>query len=150
MEIKEIENDDSQIESVQDFLYGQIKIEYGIGPMPEFHYDIEGLKEYYVLPKRNSFFVAYDGDKVVATAGIRAYDKDYEFFKGQYTEDNTASIWRIMVDKDYRRMGLARSLVKNLTHRYLEAALPFWNSLGYIVTLEEEDYDETNHMLKIL
>ena len=114
MEIKEIENDDSQIESVQDFLYGQIKIEYGIGPMPEFHYDIEGLKEYYVLPKRNSFFAAYDGDKVVATAGIRAYDKDYEFFKGQYTEENTASIWRIMVDRDYRRMGLACSLVKNL------------------------------------
>ena len=165
IEIREIQNDDFQIKSVQDFLYEQIRIEYGIGPMPEFHYDIEGLKEYYVLPKRNGFFAAYDGERIVATAGIRAYDKDYEFFKGQYTEENTASIWRIMVDKDYRRMGLARSLVKTLedfakkegyeqiylnTHRYLEAALPFWRSLGYAVTVEEDDYDETNHMIKIM
>ena len=165
IEIREIQNDDFQIKSVQDFLYEQIRIEYGIGPMPEFHYDIEGLKEYYVLPKRNGFFAAYDGERIVATAGIRAYDKDYEFFKGQYTEENTASIWRIMVDKDYRRMGLARSLVKTLedftkkegyeqiylnTHRYLEAALPFWRSLGYAVTVEEDDYDETNHMIKII
>ena len=165
IEIREIQNDDFQIKSVQDFLYEQIRIEYGIGPMPEFHYDIEGLKEYYVLPKRNGFFAAYDGERIVATAGIRAYDKDYEFFKGQYTEENTASIWRIMVDKDYRRMGLERSLVKNLekkkkkegyeqiylnTHRYLEAALPFWRSLGYAVTVEEDDYDETNHMIKII
>ena len=81
IEIREVQNDDSQIKSVQDFLYEQIKIEYGIGPMPEFHYDIDGLKEYYVLPERNSFFAAYDGDKIVATAGIRAYDKDYEFLK---------------------------------------------------------------------
>ena len=165
IEIREIQNDADEIGAVQKFLYEQIRIVYDIGPTPKFHYDIEGLDEYYVLPKRNCFFAAYDGDKIVATAGIRAYDKDYEFFKGQYTEENTASIWRIMVDKDYRRMGLARSLVKTLedfakkegyeqiylnTHRYLEAAMPFWNSLGYAVTLEEDDYDETNHLIKLI
>ena len=163
--IKEVQDDDLEIKSVQDFLYAQIKIEYGIGPMPEFHYDIEGLNEYYILPKRNTFFAAFDGDKIVATAGVRGYDKDYEFFKGQYTKENTASIWRLMVDKDYRRNGLARILVGKIeefakkedytqiylnTHRYLEAALPFWNSLGYTVTIEEDDYDETNHMIKVL
>ena len=165
IKIKEIENDESQIKSVQEFLYAQIKIEYGIGPMPEFHYDIDGLKDYYILPKRNAFFAAYDGDKIVATAGVRAYDKDYEFFKDQYNEENTASIWRLMVDEQYRRNGLARILIKKIeefakeegykqiylnTHRYLEAALPFWNSLGYTVTIEEDDYDETNHMIKVL
>ena len=165
IEIREVQNDDFQIKSIQDFLYGQIKIEYGIGPMPEFHYDIDGMKDYYVLPERNAFFVAYDGDKVVATAGTRAYDKDYEFFEGQYNEDNTASIWRLMVDEEYRRNGIARILVKKLeefakkegykqiylnTHRYLESALPFWGSLGYTVTIEEDDYDETNHMIKII
>lgn len=165
IKIREIQNDDSQIKSVQDFLYGQIKIEYGIGPTPEFHYDIEGIKEYYILPERNSFFVAYDGDDVVATAAIRAYDRDYEFFRGQYNSDNTASIWRLMVDREYRRHGLARKLVAYMeefaknegyvqvylhTHRYLEAALPFWKSLGYIITVEEDDYDETSHMVKIL
>lgn len=156
---------DDEIEKAQDFLFDQIKKEYGIGPMPEFHYDITGLKEYYVEPSRNNFFVACDGDDIVATAAIRAYDKDYEIFKGQYTKEDTASIWRLMVDEKYRRNGLARRMVWKMeefalgagytkvylhTHRYLEAALPFWKSLGYRITVEEDDYDETTHMIKNL
>ena len=161
--IKEV-NDD-EICAVKDFLYGQIKKEYCIGPTPEFHFDIEGLKEYYMIPKRNNFFVAYDGENIVATAAIRAYDRDYEFFRGIYSEKDTASIWRLMVDKDYRRNGLARMLVGYMedfarnegydriylhTHRYLDSAIPFWKSLGYSITVEEDDYDETSHMIKIL
>ena len=113
----------------------------------------------------NSFFIAYDGDKIVATAGIRAYDKDYEYFRGMYSKEDTASIWRLMVDENYRRYGLARKLVGKIesfsklegyskiylhTHRYLDAALPFWKSLGYKIVLEEDDYDETTHMEKCL
>jgi len=161
--IREIKND--EIGNAQDFLFDQIKKEYGIGPTPKFHYDIEGLKDYYIWPERNNFFIACDGDKIVATAAVRAYDKDYEFFKDIYSKDDTASIWRLMVDEDYRRMGLARRLVGLMedfainqgydkmylhTHRYLEAALPFWKSLGYKVTVEEDDYDETSHMIKNL
>ena len=165
MEIREIQNDDSEIKSVQDFIFSQIRIEYGIGPTPKFHYDILDMKKYYVIPDRNAFFAAYDGDNIIATAGVRAYDKDYEFFKDCYNEDYTASIWRLMVDSEHRRKGLARSLVKEIeefakkkgykeiylnTHRYLEAALPFWDSLGYELTVEEDDYDETNHTIKVL
>lgn len=165
IQIREIHDDDFEIRAVKDFLYAQIKNEYGIGPTPEFHYDIEGLNEYYISPQRNTFFVAYDGEDVVATAGIRAYDKDYELFRGDYCEEDTASIWRLMVDKEYRRNGLARALVEEMerfahevgysriylhTHRYLDAALPFWKSLGYVVTVEEDDYDETSHMIKNL
>lgn len=163
--ITEINNDSSEINLVQNFLYAQIKKEYGIGPTPKFHYDIEGIEEYYILPERNNFFVAWDGDKVVATSAIRAYDLDYDFFKDVYSKDDTASIWRLMVDKNYRRHGLARNLVAKMedfarsksydkiylhTHRYLEAGLPFWKSLGYVVTVEEDDYDETSHMVKNL
>ena len=36
------------------------------------------------------------------------------------------------------------------THRYLEAAPAFWKSLGYEITVEEDDYDETTHMVKNL
>ncbi len=162
--IKELKNNEEEISNVKKFLYEQIKIEYGIGPTPKFHYDIEGIDEYYILPNKNNFFVAYDDEKVIATAGVRGYDKDYEFFK-DYTIDNTASIWRLMVDKDYRRNGLARKLVGEIeefskdngydqiylhTHRYLDSALPFWTSLGYEITIEEDDYDETDHMIKIL
>ena len=165
IEIREIRCDDSEIEAAKDFLYDQIKKEYGIGPTPEFHFDIEGLNDYYIVPKRNNFFIAFDGDKIVATAGIRAYDRDYEFFRGNYACEDTASIWRLMVDEEYRRNGLARVLVGEMekfaldegftrvylhTHRYLDAALPFWKSLGYVVTIEEDDYDETTHMIKNL
>ena len=163
--INEISSDFEEIDNAKDFLYDQIKKEYGIGPTPEFHYDIENLAEYYIFPKRNNFYVVYDGDKIIATAAIRAYDKDYELFRGIYTEDNTASIWRLMVDKDYRRHGLARRLVAEMedfargegyeriylhTHRYLEAAPAFWKALGYEITVQEDDYDETNHMVKNL
>ena len=163
--IKEVSDDDSEIWDVKEFLYSQIKKEYGIGPTPEFHYDIEGIKEFYIVPECNSFFMACDGEKIIATAAIRAYDKDYDLFKGQYTKEDTASIWRLMVDEDYRRHGLARQLVNVMeefarkvgyskiylhTHRYLDAALPFWKSMGYKVTVEEDDYDETTHMIKEL
>lgn len=164
IKITEINKED-EIPLVQDFLYNQIKNEYGIGPNPKFHYDIDELKEYYVLPDRNNFFIAWDGDKIVATAAIREYDLGYDFFSELYSKDTTASIWRLMVDKNYRRYGIARNLVTKIedfaccksydkiylhTHRYLEAGLPFWKSLGYIVTVEEDDYDETIHMIKHL
>ena len=163
--IREISNNFDEIRDAKSFLYNQIKEVYDIGPTPEFHYDIEGLEEYYILPERNNFFVALVEDKIVATAAIRAYDRDYEFFRGVYTEDDTASIWRLMVDKDYRRHGIARKLVAEMeefakkegydriylhTHRYLEAAPAFWKSLGYEITVQEDDYDETNHMIKNL
>ena len=163
--IRQISDDADEISDVKEFLYDQIMKAYGIGPTPEFHYDIEGLREYYISPERNNFYVAFAGDEIVATAAIRAYDKDYEFFRGIYSGDDTASIWRLMVDENYRRHGLARRLVDEMedfardvgylgiylhTHRYLEAAPAFWDALGYEITLEEDDYDETNHMVKNL
>ena len=48
IKITEINNTD-EITTVQEFLYDQIKKEYCIGPTPKFHYDIDGLKEYYLL-----------------------------------------------------------------------------------------------------
>ncbi len=163
--IREINDDADEIDSAKTFLYGQIREVYGIGPTPKFHYDIEGLKEYYISPERNNFFLAMDGENIVATAGIRAYDKNYDFLKNTCRKEDTASIWRLMVDKEYRRNGIARILVEEIenfarhegyediylhSHRYLEAAIPFWKSLGYEVVLEEDDYDETSHMIKNL
>lgn len=161
--IKQIKDDDCEIENVKYFLYNQIKKEYGIGPNMKFHYDIENLGQYYINPSRNTFFIAYCSDRIVATAGIRAYDKDFEFFKDVYSKDDTASIWRLMVDEEFRRHGVARQLVNAMedfamnagydkiylhTHRYLDAALPFWKSVAYEITIEEDDYDETTHMVK--
>lgn len=161
--IREIQNNSKEIENVKKFLYTQIKNEYGIGPTFKYHYDIENLVKYYILPKKNNFFISLDGNRIIGTGGIRAYDLNFDFFKDQYTKENTASIWRLMVDKNYRRCGIAHKLVSRIeefakdarysqiylhTHRYLESGLPFWKSCGYKITLEEEDYDETTHMIK--
>ena len=163
--IREVKNDPEEIAAVKEFLYNQIMIEYGIGPMPKFHFDIEGIVDYYILPDNSNFYIALDGDKIVATAAVRAYDRDYDFFKDAYSKEDTASIWRLMVDEKYRRHGLARRLVTNIeefaknagydkiylnTHRYLESGIPFWTSVGYEITVEEDDYDETTHMVKYL
>ena len=163
--VRAINLDNDEINRVKEFLFNQIKKEYGIGCVEKFHYDIIDLKEYYIEPVRNNFFIVCDGMDIVATAAIRAYDKDYEFFKDEYSKEDTASIWRLMVDSKYRRNGLARNLVEVMedfarnndydkmylhTHRYLDAAIPFWKSLGYQVTVEEDDYDETTHMIKYL
>lgn len=165
IDIRQIRRDESEIESAKEFLFDQIDKEYHIGPTPKFHYDIFELEQYYILPSTSNFFVAIDGGKIVATIGIRAYDRDYEHFRDIYSQEDTASIWRLMVDKDYRRNGLARILVELVedfarkegfervylhTHRYLEAGIPFWKSVGYEVTVEEDDYDETSHMIKNL
>ena len=165
IKVREIENDEAEINEAKDFLFDQIDKEYHIGPTPKFHYDIFNLEEYYILPAKSKFFVAIDDERIVATAAIRPYDKDYEIFKGIYSSEDTASIWRLMVDKEYRRNGLARILVGLMedfsrdagydriylhSHRYLDAAIPFWKSMGYEVTIEEDDYDETTHMIKNL
>jgi GNAT superfamily N-acetyltransferase len=162
---REVKNNPDEIRAVKDFLYGQIMEVYGIGPTPKFHYDIDGMDEYYLLPPANNFYIALDGDEIIATAAIRAYDVDNELFRGIYSKEDTASIWRLMVDKNYRRHGIARKLVIIMeefakgvgydriylhTHRYLESGIPFWTSAGYEITIEEDDYDETTHMIKYL
>lgn len=165
IQIREIKNNESEINAAKEFLFDQINKEYHIGPTPKFHYDIFDLEDYYISSSKSNFFIAMDNENIVATAAVRPYDKDYEFFKGVYSSQDTASIWRLMVDKEYRRNGLAGVMVGLIedfsrdagydriylhSHRYLEAAIPFWKSNGYEVTIEEDDYDETTHMIKNL
>ena len=49
IEIREVKNNSGEIAKVKEFLYTQIMIEYGIGPTPKFHYDIEAMDEYYIF-----------------------------------------------------------------------------------------------------
>ena len=84
IEIRQIMKDESEINAAKDFLFNQIDKEYHIGPTPKFHYDIFDLEDYYIVPAKSNFFVAVDGEKIVATAAIRPYDKDFEFFRGIY------------------------------------------------------------------
>jgi ribosomal protein S18 acetylase RimI-like enzyme len=164
--IKELKNDPEEIKRVQDFLFGMIKLEFGYGYVPKWHQDIVNMVEYYVNPKRNAFFVAYSEDgEIIGTIGIRAYDKDFEQFRQLYSKETTSSIWRLFVDRRYRRCGLASKMFgiaenfakesdySNIylhTHHTLDGALQFWTKMGFVTTLDEGDELETIHMDKYI
>ena len=162
--IKELINDSKQIEDVQNFLFKMIKLEFGYDYVPEWHQDIVNMDEYYINPKRNNFFVAYtETGEIIATIGIRAYDKDFPEFRHLYSKNTTSSIWRLFVDRRCRRCGLASkmfSIAENFanqsgyndiylhTHKNLDGALEFWTKMGFVVALDANDELETVHMDK--
>ena len=105
--VREIKDNDLEMYAAKDFLFNQIDKEYHIGPTLKFHYDIFDLRDYYISPDKSNFFVAIDGDKIVATAAIGPDDKDNWYDEGIYSKDKTRSIGRLMVDEEYSRNGLA-------------------------------------------
>lgn len=162
--IKALGNNPKEIKQVQDFLFKMIKEEFGYGYVAKWHQDIVKIDEYYINPERNNFFVAYyETGEIIATIGIRAYDKDFPEFKHLYSNDSTSSIWRLFVDRRCRRCGLASKMVsvaenfanyenyENIylhTHKTLDGALEFWTKMGFIVSLDANDELETVHMDK--
>lgn len=162
--IRPLSNNPKEIKRVQEFLFKMIKMEFGYGYIPKWHQDILKMDEYYIEPERNNFFVAYlKTGEIIATIGIRSYDKDFPYFRGLYSKDNTSSIWRLFVDKRYRRCGLASkmfSIAENFaneseygeiylhTHKTLDGALEFWTKMGFVVVLDSNDELETVHMDK--
>lgn len=164
MEIKIQEVSDNKIGMVQDFLFNNIKKVYGYGYIPEFHYDIKNLKNTYLSNPQNNFYIATNShNDIIGCIGIRAYDKDFKLFKGVYSKDTTSSIWRLMIDSKYRRLGIASKLVKYVenfsksknyqniylhTQRNLPGALKFWQSQNYSITYEANNEYTTVHMIK--
>lgn len=162
--IRELTDDSTEIINVQKFLFSMIKQEFGYDYVPEWHHDIVKMDEYYVSPKRNNFFVAYtETGEIIATIGIRAYDKDFPEFRHLYSNDATSSIWRLFVDRRCRRCGLASkmfSIAENFayeagfdniylhTHKTLPGALEYWTKMGFVVALDSNDELETVHMDK--
>lgn len=163
--IQELGSDSQQIENVQDFLFKMIKMEFGYDYVPEWHQDIVNIVEFYVNPKRNNFFVAYleETGEIIATIGIRSYDKDFPEFRHLYSQDTTSSIWRLFVDRRCRRCGLASkmfSIAESFanqadyndiylhTHKNLDGAIEFWTKMGFVVALDSEDNLQTVHMDK--
>lgn len=164
--IKELTNDSDLIKSVQKFLFFQIKKEFGYDYVPEWHRDIIDLESYYINPCRNNFFIAFnESDEIIATIGIRAYDKNFLHFKGYYSKEYTSSIWRLYVDEKYRRCGLASKLFsvaedfaikshyQNIylhTHKNLDGAIEFWKKMGFVITVDENNELQTVHMDKMI
>lgn len=162
--IRQLGNNSEEIKDVQEFLFKMIKEEFGYDYVPEWHQDIVKMDEFYIDPKRNNFYVAYlETGEIIATIGIRAYDKDFQEFKHLYSKDTTSSIWRLFVDRRCRRCGLASKMffiAENFangvgyndiylhTHKNLPGALEFWTKMGFVVALDSNDELETVHMDK--
>ena len=162
--IKELSENSKEIKEVQEFLFKMIKQEFGYDYVPEWHQDIVKLDEYYINSQRNNFYVAYlETGEIIATIGIRAYDKDFPEFRHLYSNETTSSIWRLFVDERCRRCGLASKMfyiAENFanqvdyndiylhTHKNLDGALEFWTKMGFVVVLDANDELETVHMDK--
>ena len=150
--IKELDDDSENINKVQKFLFDQIKKEFGYGYVPEWHEDIIKLEEYYVNPIRNNFFVAYceETGEIIATIGMRAYDKDFPEFRHLYSMENTSSIWRLFAIAENFAIQSGYENIYLHTHKTLDGALEFWTKMGFVVSLDSNDELETVHMDKMI
>ncbi|MBR0472512.1 MAG: GNAT family N-acetyltransferase [Methanosphaera sp.] len=153
--------------NVIDFLFSMIKTCYGLDYVPEYHYDVMNIEQYYLTPERSNFYIAVDKDKgkLVGTSAIRGYDKDYHIKNKNYTIDKTASIYRMFVDEKYRRCKIASNLLYSIetfcrekkyseiylhTQKHSCGALPFWLKNNYIITEDVHNKRGTIHMEKII
>lgn len=163
--IKELSNEKNEISKVKQFLFQQIKAEYGYGYIPEYHQDIKNIEKYYIIPDKSNFFIIENlkTNEIIGTIAIRGYDKEFEEFKNIYTKESTASIWRLFIAKKYRRNGLATKLVKKVedfsikksykeiylhTQKTCKGALDFWKSMKFNVTIDTDNELQTVHMIK--
>lgn len=166
IEIYELTEKNLQQYEIEDFLFKMIKTCYGLDYVPEFHKDVKNLSEYYIRPKKNTFLFAIDSDndQIVGTCGIRGYDKNYKIKDRKYNCENTASIWRLLVDPEYRHNGIATKMLEKIenfcednykeiylhTQKDSYGALPFWLNREYKIVEEVNDEYGTIHLEKIL
>lgn len=165
--IKQLSDDCDTKIRVRNFLFSQIRSEYGYGYIPSWHKDIIDLNKYYIdCRKNNLFFVENDDNgRIIATIAIRQYDKNFVEFQDIYSSESTASLWRLFVDRPYRRCGVATRLydvaeefcydkqfneIYLHTQKNLEAGFSFWKKVGFDVTLDTGNEFQTVHMVKSL
>ena len=103
--IKKLSDDCDTKIRVRNFLFSQIRSEYGYGYIPSWHKDIVDLNKYYIDCRKNDLFFVENNDngRIMASMAIRQYDKDFPEFRDIYSRETTASIWRSFVEKPYRR-----------------------------------------------
>lgn len=166
IEIVELTEELMEKYEVKKFIFKMIKESYNLDYVPEYHYDVIGLEEYYIKPERNNMFIAIsEDDKLVGTSAIRGYDKNYDIKNRTYTKDSTASIYRLFVDSEYRHNKIATNMLKTIenfceeqnydeiylhTQKDSYGALPFWLHQNYDIVYDTHDEMGTIHMEKII
>lgn len=167
IKISQITKEDIKKYEIKKFLFHMIKTCYNSDYVPEYHYDIIDLEKYYINPEKSNFFIAVDTDKdeVIGTSAIRNYDKDYEIKGHTYSKEDTASIYRVFVNSNYRHSKIGTKLVEKIeefcesvnynkiylhTQKDSYGALAFWKHNNYEITCNTHDELGTIHMEKII
>jgi len=169
MNIKIIELEENHLSKyhVEEFIFKMIKESYGLDYVPEYHFDVKDLRNYYINPSKNNLFIAIDEetDQLIATAAVRGYDRLDCIKNRNYTLNSTASIYRLFVKKEYRHNKIATRLLRQIesfcrekeyneiylhTQRDSYGALSFWLHQEYEIVEDTHDSMGTIHMEKVL
>lgn len=153
-----------EVETVQKFLFNMIKKLYNYDENPSYHNDIINMKEFYIDEERNSIIGAFDdGNRLIGTIAVKQYIDRIKAVKGVYNEYKTAEMGRCYIDENLRRKGIGSLLFDRVvefcrdskyetiylhTHKHLPGGFDFWKKKGFLITVEEDDIDQTVHMEK--
>lgn len=89
--------------------------EFGYGYVPAWHRDVMDIQGTYLDDPRHLLLVAVHDGEVVATTGVRsegpAHPPHPRWLAERYPSGTTAQLVRVYVRPEYRRLGLARTLV---------------------------------------
>ncbi|MDJ1135824.1 GNAT family N-acetyltransferase [Streptomyces iconiensis] len=139
-----------------DTVYGDLRSGY----VPRWHADIIDVENTYLRPERRTLLVAADGasGEIVATGAVRdrgpQSPPNPAWVAERFPSGSTAQLCRIYVRPAYRRLGIARAMVRELCAFVAEAggyraiylhtdpavpgAEPFWRSLAAEVCDERQ------------
>ncbi|AWX32882.1 GNAT family N-acetyltransferase [Methanosphaera sp. BMS] len=167
LEIIELKEKHLSEYQVEDFIFKMIKESYGLDYVPEYHFDVIDLKNYYINPSKNNLFMVIDKDnnQLIATAAVRGYDRNDNIKNRNYNLNSTASIYRLFVKKEYRHNKIATRLLRKIedfcrekeyneiylhTQKDSYGALAFWLHQEYEIVDDTHDSMGTIHMEKVL
>lgn len=122
--------------------------EFGHGYHARWHSDVVDIEGAYLNNPRHALFVAVRDEQVAATTAIRSggprCPPHPEWLAARYGDGRTAQLFRVYVDREHRRHGLASTLVSMAcdfvsdtpeysriylhTNPAIEGAAPFWQS----------------------
>ena len=94
IEIMELKAEHLSEYGVEDFIFKMIKESYGLDYVPEYHFDVKDLNNYYISPSKNSLFMAIDNDtnQLIATAAVRGYDRKDNIKNRNYNMNSTVAV----------------------------------------------------------
>ncbi|MCA1187622.1 MULTISPECIES: GNAT family N-acetyltransferase [Saccharopolyspora] len=133
--------------------------EFGHGYHARWHSDVVDIEGAYLKNPRHALFVAVRDGEVAATTAIRSggprCPPHPEWLAARYGDGSTAQLFRVYVDRQHRRNGLASALVSMAcdfvadtpeystiylhTNPAIEGAAPFWRSAATEIYDARED-----------